>query len=171
MLLLQDLQEAENVIIKSFQCTAFPEELKSLKSSQHVKSLDDRLAVQAEREFSPKQSSLHKLDPFLDLKGILRIGGHLRNASLPFEIKFPVILPRRSHVTTLIIRYFHKKIKHQGRGMTLNEVRANSYYNGSYIWSCVVCRKMRSAVVEQKMADLPVDYFGPFSIKEGRKQI
>ena len=158
---MQDLQEAENVIVKSVQYTAFPEELKSLKSSQHVKSLDDRLAAPAERTLCPKQSSLHKLDPFLDSQGILRVGGRLRNASLPFEIKFPVILPRRSHVTTLIIRYFHKKIKHQGRGMTLNEIRANGYWIvggtsavGSYIWSCVVCRKMRSAVIEQKMADL-----------------
>ena len=74
----------------------------------------------------------------------------------------------------------------------MNEIRANGYWIvggtsavGSYIWSCVVCRKMRSAVVEQKMADLPedrlepappftfcvVDYFGPFSVKEGRKEM
>ena len=192
MIQVQDLQEAENVIIKSVQCTAFPEELKSLKSSQHVKSLEDRLAAPPEIKFSPKQSSLYKLDPFLDSQGILRVGGRLRNASLPFEVKFPAILPRRSHVTTLIIRYFHEKIKHQGRGMTLNEIRANGYWIvggtsavGSYIWSCVVCRRMRSAVVEQKVADLPedrlepappftfcaVDYFGPFSIKEGRKEM
>ena len=192
MLQVQDLQEAENVIIKSVQCTAFPEELKSLKSSQHVKSLEDRLAAPPEIKFSPKQSSLYKLDPFLDSQGILRVGGRLRNASLPFEVKFPVILPRRSHVTTLIIRYFHEKIKHQERGMTLNEIRGNGYWIvggtsafGSYIWSCVVCRKMCSAVVEQKMADLPedrlkpappftfcvVDYFGPFSVKEGRKEM
>ena len=48
MLQVQDLQEAENVVIKSVQWAAFPEELKSLKSSQHVKSLEDRLAVPAE---------------------------------------------------------------------------------------------------------------------------
>ena len=39
MFQVQDLQEAETVSIKSVQCTAFPEELKSLKSSEHVKSL------------------------------------------------------------------------------------------------------------------------------------
>ena len=192
MLQVQDLQEAETVIIKSIQCNTFPEELKLLKSSQHVKLLEDRLAAPAEIKFSPKQSSLHKLDPFLDSQGILRVGSHLRNASLRFEVKFPVILPRRSHVTTLIIRYFHEKIKHQEQGMTLNEIRGNGYWIvggtsafGSYIWSCVVCRKMCSAVVEQKMADLPedqlepappftfcvVDYFGPFSVKEGRKEM
>ena len=54
---------------------------------------------------------------------------------------------------------------------------------GSTIASCVTCRKLRGAVLEQKMSDLPevrldchppftycgVDYFGPFTIKEGRK--
>jgi len=84
MLQVQDLQVAKNVIIKSVQSTAFPEELKWLKSSQHVKSLTDRLAALAERKTSPKQSSIHKPDPFLDSQGILRIGGRLRNALLPF---------------------------------------------------------------------------------------
>ena len=87
-----DLQEAETVIIKSIQCNTFPEELELLKSS-HVKLLEHRLAAPAETKFSPKQSSLHKLDPFLDSQGILRVGSHLRNASLRFEVKFPVILP------------------------------------------------------------------------------
>ena len=188
MLQVQDLQEAETVIIKSVQCTAFPEELKSLKSSEHVKSLQERLTASADRNFMPKQSSLHKLDPFLASQGTLRVGGHHRNAPLSFEIKFPLILPRTSLVTTLIIRFFYQKVKHRGRGITLNEKRGNGYWIvggtsavGSYSWNCVVCRKMRSAVEEQKMADQPedrlepappftfcaVDYFGFFSIKEG----
>ena len=54
MLQVQDFQKAENVIIKSVQCTAFTEELKSLKSSQNVKSLEDRLAAPTERKFSLK---------------------------------------------------------------------------------------------------------------------
>ena len=34
--------------------------------------------------------------------------------------KFPVIIPRKGHVTDLIIKYFHEKVQHQGRGMSLN---------------------------------------------------
>ena len=182
MLQVQDLQEAETVIIKSVQCTIFPEELESLKSSEHVKSLQDRLTASAHRKFRPKPSYLHKLDPFLASQGILRFGGRLRNASLPFEIKFPVIF----------IRFFHEKVKHQGRGITFNDIKGNGYWIvggtsavGSYIWNCVVCRKMGSAVEEQKIADLPedrlepappftfcaVDYFGSCSIEEGRKEM
>ena len=93
-------------------------------------------------------------------------------------------------MTTLIIRFFNEKVKDQEHDIISNEIRGNGYWIvggtsavGSYIWNCVVCRKMRSAVEEQKMADLPedrlepashftfcaVDYFGPCSIKEGRK--
>jgi len=106
-------------------------------------------------------------------------------------MKFPVILPWRSHVTALIIKYFHEKIRHHGRGMTMNEIRANGCWIvrgmsavGSYIWRRIVCRKLCSEVAEQRMADLPedrlelgpplmkcvVDYFGPFTIKWGRKR-
>ncbi|XP_028519132.1 uncharacterized protein LOC114576535 [Exaiptasia diaphana] len=56
---------------------------------------------------------------------------------------------------------------------------------GSLIDKCVTCNKLRAKVQEQKMADLPddrieitppftncaVDYFGPFMVKERRKEI
>ena len=54
-------------------------------------------------------SSLYKLDPFVDEDGILRVGGRLRRASLTDDMKFPIILPRNSHVTTLIVSYFHER--------------------------------------------------------------
>ena len=55
----------------------------------------------------------------------------------------------------------------------------------SAISKCVRCRKLRGAVQEQRMAELPndrmepappfsncaVDYFGPLIIKEGRKEL
>lgn len=74
-------------------------------------------------------------------------------------------------------------------GMTLNKMRADGCWiiTGrkevkSYIWRCVVCRKLHSSVVEQKMANLPEDhlepiaastddYCGPFTIREGKKEM
>ncbi|XP_022777858.1 uncharacterized protein LOC111319323 [Stylophora pistillata] len=187
----EDLQRAESVIVSSVQSVAFPG-LKSLNSSQDFQPPGERSAVRERVSRLKNTSPLLKLDPFKDAEGVIRVGRRLANSSLPFEMKFPVILPRQSHVTTLIIRYFHQKVRHQGRGMTLNEKRANGYWIvggtsavGSYIWKCIVCRKLRSEVAEQKMADLPedrlepappftncaVDYFGPFIIKQGRKEI
>ena len=108
------------------------------------------------------------------------------------EIKFPVIIPRKGHVTYLIIKHFHEKVQHQGRGMSLNEIRSNRFWviGGTFavayvISKCVTCQKLRGAAQEQKMSDLPVDrlesshpftycavdYCGPWHVKEGRKEV
>ena len=138
------------------------------------------------------RSSINKLDPFIDGHGVLRVGGRLKHADLSDKVKHPVILPKGSHMTSLIIKYYHERSKHQGKGITLNEIRSHGFWiiGGSSavsnsIASCVACRKLRGTVIEQKMSDLPedrlescppftyygVDYFGPFTIKEGRKEL
>ena len=60
--------------------------------------------------------------------GVLRVGGRLKNASLPLDLKHPVILPRDGVITRLILDHCHGNTQHQGRGLTLNEVRANGYW-------------------------------------------
>ena len=123
--------------------------------------------------------------------GVLRVGGRLKNASLPLDLKHPVILPRDGVITRLILDHCHGNTQHQGRGLTLNEVRANGYWIvsgskvvASYIKQCVTCRKARRPTETQKMADLPdhrvdpsppfsycgMDCFGPFHVKQGRKE-
>ena len=104
-------------------------------------------------------------------------------------IKHPLILPRQSHVTDLLIRHYHNDCNHGGRGMTLNNLRQHGYWIiggsaavASLINKCVFCRCSRGVLMTQKMADLPqdrlneappfsysgVDVFGPFLIKERR---
>ena len=111
---------------------------------------------------------------------------------MPSPIKHPVILPRDSHVSSLTFRHFQERVGHQGKVNTLNEVRANGYWLiggisavNSAIGSCLKCRKLRAPAVEQKICDLPedrlqcnppftyyaVDYIGPFTIKENRKEL
>lgn len=41
-------------------------------------------------------SSLFRLDPFLDEKGVLRVGGKLQKAALAYEVKHPIIIPEKS---------------------------------------------------------------------------
>ena len=107
-------------------------------------------------------------------------------------IKFPVVLPKKSHITDLIIKHCHNQVEHQGRGTTLNEIRSRGFWviGGSTavakcISNCVTCRKLRGTAQQQRMADLPVDrlepappftycavdYFGPWIVQEGRKAI
>ena len=137
--------------------------------------------------------NLYQLDPFLDEEGLLRVGGRLKNSTSPYKIKQPLIMPKTSHVTVLLIRQFHHgKQHHQGYGMTHNAIRQAGYYinNGRSMIShiiakCVTCRKLRGRTQDQKMSDLPperltpsppftytgMDVFGPFYIKEGRKEL
>lgn len=169
-------KDSEMFIIKSLQRKSFPGEIHELCSTQSIKGT----------------SPLYKLDPYLDEHGIIRVGGRLKKGDMPEEVKHPIILPKESHVTKLLISHLHEQIKHQGRGITLNEIRSNGYWiiGGSkavqsVIHKCIICRKLRRPVEEQRMADLPeerinptppftycgMDCFGPFIIKKVRKEV
>ncbi len=137
-------------------------------------------------------TTLTGLDPFLGEDGLLRVGGKVKHINYSDQFKFPVILPRSHHVTRTIIRHYHEKTSHQWRGMTTNQIRSQGFWVqhcssavASFIKQCVTCKRIRAAVEEQKMADLPadwvnpappftycgVDLFGPWLIKEGRKEL
>ena len=184
----QDLQDAEMEIIKSIQNEEFQEEIRFLRSLKAHNDLNERATARAVK----KSSSLHKLDPFLDENGVLRVGGRLQHADLSPGVKHPIILPKKRHVTDLIISHHHHSVEHQGRGMTRNSIRSAGFWIigggsavSSHIARCVPCRRMRGPVQQQKMADLPedrvqpsppfsycaVDYFGPWYIKEGRREL
>ncbi|XP_058471988.1 uncharacterized protein LOC131445137 [Solea solea] len=138
----------------------------------------------------PKTHKMHQLDPIFE-NGLLRVGGRLRISSASLELRHPVILPKEGIVTQLILDHCHKKTQHQGRGQTLNELRANGFWIlgasklvAKYIKNCVTCRKVRGPTEQQRMADLPsdrvepsppfsyagIDCFGPFYTKQGRKE-
>lgn len=116
----------------------------------------------------------------------------MSHAVLHSHVKHAAILPKDSHVSALLMRYFYAKVQHQGRGMTLNELRANGWCIlgcsgavSSYIFKCVKCRKLRRSTEVQKMGDLPsdrtestppftyvgMDCYGPLHVKGGRKEL
>lgn len=184
-LVVNDLSEVEEIIIKLTQEDAFPEEKRIL---QQISAISHNDLIK--KRSIAKKSSLYRLDPFIDERGIMRVGGRIRYSGLSYEVKHPAILPRKGHVTELIVKAVHEQTRHQGRGMTLGELRANGYWiiGGSsaverYIHNCVTCKKLRGKTEEQKMGNLPsdrlepappftycaVDLFGPWHIKEGRK--
>ena len=187
---VDNIRQAETTIIKLVQQEAFPEEMKILRSSQEDTST--RQGAAKSKASMKGTSCLYRLDPFIDHDGVLRVGGRIKRSNAPHHVKHPAILPRKGHVTTLIIRHYHQALSHQGRGMTLNELRSNGFWViggssavGYHIANCVSCQKLRGTVQEQKMADLPsdrleparpftycaVDYFGPWYIKDGRKEL
>lgn len=59
------------------------------------------------RPLDPK-SKLQALNPFLDSDGVLRVGGRLQNAMIPYNVKHPNILDK-SHLKGLIAKDAHKE--------------------------------------------------------------
>ncbi len=191
---VDQLRRAEVVILRSLQFHYFGDEIRILRNMQHDEDQrDERTRIRSRNQMIKATSSLYKLDPFLDNDGLVRIGGRLHKATMPFEEKHPVVIPKNSHITTLLIQHYHSKVqRHQGRGMTHNAIRQAGYWiiNGrsavfNFIARCVKCRKLRAPTAIQKMSDLPeervnpttpftytgMDVFGPWLIKEGRKQL
>ena len=64
---------------------------------------------------------------FADEEGIYRCSGRVHKASLSFESKPPVIIPKGYHITELIIKDSHNKVYHNGVKQTLTQV-------GSQYW-------------------------------------
>ncbi|KAK2564378.1 hypothetical protein P5673_011803 [Acropora cervicornis] len=183
-IMVQDLEQAEVEILKIVQRDAFDKETEGARK--------DRQCAKEKKALLKKTSSLHTLDPYLDVTGVLRVGGRITKADLTDSLKNPVILPKTGHITELIIRHIHEKTHHSGRGVTLNELRSNGYWiiNGNaavrrFISRCVRCRYLRGTAGEQKMANLPksrvepappfsycaVDCFGPWYVKAGRREV
>ncbi|XP_071477128.1 uncharacterized protein [Diadema antillarum] len=186
------LKDAEKAILKSVQQDCFPEEMRELQELSNTTQFADRQAARLRNVSLKKTSALYRLDPYLDDDGIIRVGGRIDRANISSEIKHPIILPRRSHISKLLILHHHQRTHHMGRGITHNELRQAGYWviGGSSavsqcISSCVTCRRRRGPMVQQKMAELPddrvepsapftycgVDYFGPFLVKERRSQV
>ncbi|KAL7845029.1 hypothetical protein SRHO_G00235690 [Serrasalmus rhombeus] len=167
---LEERREAELTIIKMVQEAFFSKETQG----------------------KDKFKKLYRLSPFLDGQGILRVGGRLTHAALHPYVKHPVVLPKDCHVSALLIKHHHERVLHQGRGMTMNALRSNGIWIlgcskavSSHVYKCTTCRKFRRSPEQQRMADLPedrmettppftycgMDCFGPFYIKEGRKEL
>ncbi|XP_067667338.1 uncharacterized protein [Haliotis asinina] len=136
-------------------------------------------------------SKLLGLDPMLDEDGLIRCRGRLQHAKfLPFDAKFPIVLPRRNWVTKLIVKKCHEDGKHIiGTNQILALLSARYWIISAreeireYEKECPWCRRVKAKPIVQIMAPLPqvrlkyslrafdqtgVDFAGPFMTIQGR---
>jgi len=101
-----EIKDAEEKIIRDMQIAEFPE-YKVLTNGGKVS----------------RNSKLLPLNPVIDTDGVLRCDGRLQNAEyLSHENRNPIILPRKNHVTGLIVRKYHEESNHSGTNYTLSKV-------------------------------------------------
>ena len=96
-LLPEEIKDAEEEIVRFAQREAFCEEYTALRSGKPIS----------------KKSQWIKLNPCIDEDGIIRCDGRLKFADfLPYDTRFPIILPRGHWVTKLIVKNYHERGNH-----------------------------------------------------------
>ena len=98
MSVMSELNSAETAIVRIIQRQAFRREIAKLQGGKEV----------------PATSPLRSLNPLLDDRGLLRVGGRLGLAYLKYDQRHPIILPKSHHITKLIVRREHERMLHAG---------------------------------------------------------
>ena len=122
----------------------------------------------------------------LDCDGIIRCHGRYENTNLNQEVKYPKLLVRGEHYTSLVIRDYHKRAFHAGVSQTLAQVRTEYWIPRGRsqvkreLNRCAICRRVEGHPFKMpKMPPWPkervtealpfqytgLDYFGPLFIK------
>ena len=134
------LQEESNAIIKVVQKKHFKDKV------QKIRQKEGSLG---------KENQLSTLNPLMDKHGIFKVCERLRKSGLSDGCKHPKILPKKSKVTDLIVKWCHYNTAHNGRGITLNEIKYRSFgviCGGSVvksaIFKCIICVNL-----EEKLED------------------
>ena len=125
------------------------------------------------------------LSPYLDSRGIMRVGGRLQKAGLGYDATHPILLSIKSHVVKLLIEHTHCSCMHAGPS-TIMALIADTYYISkikSFLRtlsrSCLICKKVFAKTSQQLMGELStsrvrparpfsivgLDFAGPFTLK------
>jgi hypothetical protein len=171
----EDMAEARIELVKIAQGEGFEVELASLKNGRNV----------------TRDSPLAPLNPFIDDDGQIRMRSRLELAEgIPHDVKFPKILPKLHHVTSLFIRAAHDKSEHAyGVDWTLAEVRKEFWIPKGRqavkkaVKGCPPCKRNFGRPSQQQLAPAPLhritgilqafaycglDFGGPYLTKQHR---
>ncbi|XP_045188261.1 uncharacterized protein LOC123546137 [Mercenaria mercenaria] len=129
---LQELENAEMLLIRQCQQNSYSEEISNLQSGK------SRLPV------------VRQLRLYLDSDGYIRCGGRIHNAPLDENTRFPILLPAKHHLIKLIIFDAHEKQLHSGTSATICHLRQKYWIPTirqcvkSLLRKCTICRKINS---------------------------
>ena len=165
-----ELIAAEEHWIALAQQSAFPNEIAILRGGKEVSS-----------------GQLLALHPFLDKKGLMRVGGRLSHSEETYAKRHPLIMPGKHELTRKIIRSEHVKLMHAGPTLVAASLARRMMITGArrairdVTRKCIVCRRVGGKPRPQLLGQLPadrlrpgpifdrvgVDYAGPILVKSG----
>jgi len=132
-----------------------------------------------------------RLNPFIhtfELDGVafrlIRVGGRLLDASIPYDAKFPLMLSQKSQFVKLFLRNFHKRHYHAGAKVMVSLLRQQIWLINAreactkIVRDCVHYFRYEPVLFGQIMSNLPayrvrqarpflicgVDFCGPFYV-------
>lgn len=170
-----ELKEAMNTCIRECQREHFNVEIAILEN--------DGTGVPAKLK-----GPLKSLNPYIDDKKILRVGGRLESSSLTEDRKHPILIPRRSVLTSLIVADAHAATLHGGPQLMLTYLRSKFWILRAkdlvkgHVRRCVKCTRYSAITSTQMMGQLPaarvtparpfkcsgVDYAGPINVRTSK---
>ncbi|XP_055708913.1 uncharacterized protein LOC129805179 [Phlebotomus papatasi] len=169
----QEMDSALMILIRLDQQAHFPELIESLKNeslnNKHVKNFAN-------------------LQPFLDAKGLVRVGGRLERSQFGYDTKHPILLPY-SRLTKLLAQREHVRQMHCGSESLLAYLRQRFWpikgrnLTRGVTRACIHCFRVFPHLQRQLMGQLPehrttldrpfsstsVDFAGPLQLRPGRR--
>lgn len=173
----EEIDKSEELIIKCHQNEYFHDEIVQLMQKKEI----------------GKSSRVSKLVPWIDERGIMRLGGRIQYSSLDEYTKQPIILDGHSKLADLIVSDTHESIFHGGLAETLFEIRTRYWLIKGrqvvkrIIGKCLTCRRytykplvsQQPALPRERLVDtVPfdttgIDFAGPLFVKEadGKRKV
>lgn len=165
-----ELGEAMEICIRKGQEEGLQEEIEELKKTGSL---------------GKKGRKYKSLNLFLDLKRVIRVGGRLEMSQLSYDRKHPILIPKDSFLTKLLISEAHQKTMHGGPQAMIAYLRSQYWVVGvkplvkAFFRKCVTCIRFSNKTRSQLMGQLPsprvtpnkaflysgVDYAGPINVR------
>ena len=135
---------------------------------------------------------VNQLNIYLDKGGLLRVKSKFSRWKDDVSYRFPILLPKESWLTRMIIFDLHRKLFHAGCYRLLVELRKKFWITHCFsvvkgiLKACILCRKRNQRTVKLNQSpyrdfrldppNIPfrntfLDHFGPYQVKYGGKKI
>ncbi len=131
-----------------------------------------------------------QLDLYLDSDSLVCCKGRLLNADIPQAARNPILLPKFSEISRLVISYYHERSLHSGVSDTICHVRQRFWIPSirqqvkSIVRLCTRCRRTGLLTEPPNPATLPsfrvrgdkafavtgIDFAGPFPVRGSSSQ-